>query len=74
MMVERYLTLIFFPFLMLLPFRPLSFLSFLTVVLLRAAISDNVSPPLTVTDLLDERLLRLLRDDLRLLRLLLLLL
>jgi hypothetical protein len=74
MMVERYLTLIFFPFLMLLPFRPLSFLSFLTVVLLRAAISDNVSPPLTVTDLLDERLLRLLCDDLRLLRLLLLLL
>ena len=74
MMVERYLTLIFFPFLMLLPFRPLSLLSFLTVVLLRAAISDNVSPPLTVTDLLDERLLRLLRDDLRLLRLLLLLL
>ena len=74
MMVERYLTLIFFPFLMLLPFRPLSLLSFFTVVLLRAAISDNVSPPLTVTDLLDERLLRLLRDDLRLLRLLLLLL
>ena len=74
MMVERYLTLIFFPFLMLLPFRPLSCLSFLTVVWLRAAISDNVSPPLTVTDLLDERLLRLLCDDLRLLRLLLLLL
>ena len=74
MMVEHYLTLIFFPFLMLLPFRPLSLLSFLTVVWLRAAISDNVSPPLTVTDLLDERLLRLLRDDLRLLRLLLLLL
>ena len=74
MMVERYLTLIFFPFLMLLLFRPLSLLSFLTVVWLRAAISDNVSPPLTVTDLLDERLLRLLRDDLRLLRLLLLLL
>ncbi len=71
MTAERYLTLIFFPFLMLLPFRPLSFLSFLTVVLLRAAISDNVSPPLMVTDLLDERLLRLLRDDLRLLRLLL---
>ena len=74
MMVERYLTLIFFPFLMLLPFRPLSLLSFLTVVLLRAAISDNVSPPLMVTDFFDERLLRLLRDDLRLLRLLLLLL
>ena len=74
MMVEHYLTLIFFPFLMLLPFRPLSLLSFLTVVWLRAAISDNVSPPLTVTDLLDERLLRLLRDDLCLLRLLLLLL
>ena len=74
MMVEHYLTLIFFPFLMLFPFRPLSLLSFLTVVLLRAAISDNLSPPLTVTDLLDERLLRLLCDDLRLLRLLLLLL
>ena len=74
MMVERYLTLIFYPFLMLLPFRPLSLLSFLTVVLLRAAISDNVSPPLTVTDFFDERLLRLLRDDLRLLRLPLLLL
>ena len=74
MMVEHYLTLIFFPFLMLLPFRPLSFLSFLTVVWLRAAISDNVSPPLMVTDFFDERLLRLLRDDLCLLRLLLLLL
>ena len=74
MMVKRYLTLIFFPFLMLLPFRPLSLLSFLTVVWLRAAISDNVSPPLMITDFFDERLLRLLRDDLRLLRLLLLLL
>ena len=74
MMVERYLTLIFFPFLILLPFRPLSLLSFLTVVLLRAAISDNVSPPLMVTDLFDECLLRLLREDLRLLCLPLLLL
>lgn len=66
MVFERYFTFIFFPFLMLLPFSPLSFLSFLTVVWFRAAISDNVSPPLIVTDLLAGFFLLLLRGDLRL--------
>ena len=44
-----YLTLIFFPARMFVPFMLLSRLSLLTVVLLRSAISDKVSPFLMVT-------------------------
>lgn len=51
MQVKRlfYFTLIFFPARMLFPFIPLSWRSFFTVVWCLSAISDNVSPLLTVT-------------------------
>ena len=76
-----YFTLIFFPARILLPEILFSFLSFFTVVPLRAAISESVSPLLMVMllpleffllpfllRLLREDLLRLLREDDTLLR------